>query len=1116
MESFNRSGYLQSIRSFYDKWEERCPFFDAEWHQTGSREGLGEPHILDLFVEVEEPLVKENAREHAGPLNVSTDVLFPGTSGLSLGPSGIPDDVSYRAYPGPRKTDRNEVLAALKRYSNAHVLLKGRPGSGKSVALARFLLEEARDAAEDPSRQLPVLVDLRHYETSVKDLIAEFLMMHAAGEVSSDDIDRMLAAGELLLLLDGLDELPLPRDKSGSDPLVEVTALEKDHPSVPMVFTSGTTYPVLDWELDNVLVMAPLGRDQVRHLVRKQVTQGADRTLASIGYGSHEPSTTPLFLSILCAVFQSDKRLPDSLSLTYRRYIQIAFERIRNRLSHELSGVALQFLSYLAFTMIGSDSPTGHRFALRRTEVEEVFGHWLEENAFRDLHERVGSFVDELLEHHFIEQGQGTTIGFPHRSLRDYYAAEHLLNLFPGMKRDTIQQQYINCLKWAEPLDMMAGLLESGAKAVETVNLALEVDAYFGARLAGSVPGRYRQRTVSTVNDLDTHALHRVLLLEVTHSNASVPFLAEFLRSKDAELRLWTTAALGELVGDEAVQLVGKVLNDLDPNVQRCAAFALSNLGGDNALQFLRRSLAASDEDLRRSAMEALATMSPAEVLPTLVQALRDPEEELRRLAAEGLGNVGGQEAVQALGRALKDPDPEVRYVAAQALGHIGATEAVPALLEALDEPDRDLNCVAAEALGSISSGEAVSGLCRVLDDPYEDLRWRATDALGAIGSREAVAPLSRALEDPDTYLRWKAAEALGNIGSEESVSLLCQALEDPDEHLRWRAAEAWDKIGSLDTIQPLTAALGDPDQDVRLQAAEALGNNGSPEAVQRFIQALKEGDEDVRWDMMNALRAIGTERSVPILTQALNDRDKELQWAAVLALGNVPPKHAVPLLLHALDDPDEDLRQTVALQMGNFGCEEAAPVLLPMLEDPDEAIAWSAATALAYIGSVEAIPLLSRALEYGDKFEKRQAIDCLESIASKEVVKPLSRALRDQDEEVRLRAALALASVGSKEAVPTLIELVLNLDGFVRRQVTEAEHSVTDDQETRPLDELMAEKASSVREAVATALLQVASADVLATLRETVNHDFDPFLHQCMLSMQLRLGIRNGHFQWK
>ena len=42
------------------------------------------------------------------------------------------------------KTERLPVLEGIRKYANNHVLLVGKPGSGKSTALARLLFEEAQ------------------------------------------------------------------------------------------------------------------------------------------------------------------------------------------------------------------------------------------------------------------------------------------------------------------------------------------------------------------------------------------------------------------------------------------------------------------------------------------------------------------------------------------------------------------------------------------------------------------------------------------------------------------------------------------------------------------------------------------------------------------------------------------------------------------------------------------------------------------------------------------------------------------------------------------------------------------------------------------------------------
>ncbi|NEP54230.1 MAG: hypothetical protein F6K65_37760, partial [Moorea sp. SIO3C2] len=70
------------------------------------------------------------------------------------------------------KIERLPVLEGLRKYATDHVLLVGRPGSGKSTALVRLLGDEGIQG------KIPVLVELRYYQTSVLELVRNFLKRH--------------------------------------------------------------------------------------------------------------------------------------------------------------------------------------------------------------------------------------------------------------------------------------------------------------------------------------------------------------------------------------------------------------------------------------------------------------------------------------------------------------------------------------------------------------------------------------------------------------------------------------------------------------------------------------------------------------------------------------------------------------------------------------------------------------------------------------------------------------------------------------------------------------------------------------------------------------------------
>ena len=104
------------------------------------------------------------------------------------------------------KIDRLPVLEGIHKYAAGHVLLVGKPGSGKSTALERLLLQEAELAQADPQVAIPVLLKLRDLRTSVLDLL-RYSLVNRDPSLAPIDLAAMLAEGRFLLLWDGVNEL---------------------------------------------------------------------------------------------------------------------------------------------------------------------------------------------------------------------------------------------------------------------------------------------------------------------------------------------------------------------------------------------------------------------------------------------------------------------------------------------------------------------------------------------------------------------------------------------------------------------------------------------------------------------------------------------------------------------------------------------------------------------------------------------------------------------------------------------------------------------------------------------------------------------------------------------
>jgi predicted NACHT family NTPase len=189
-----------------------------------------------------------------------------------------------------------------------------------------------------------------------------------------------------------------------------------------------------------------------------------------------------------------------------------------------------------------------------------------------------------LLEHHLLQLTGNEQIEFRHQLLQEYYAAEALLGQVAKMSDAQLKRDYLNYLKWTEPVALMLALLEDEVQAVRVVRLALEVDLMLGARLAGEVKREFQEKTVELVGQLEVREWLKVNLLEMTRSGCAVPFLARSLQDEDSYVRRTAAEALGEIGNEAAVNSLIAALQDEDSDVRRRAAKALKEIAPDRAL----------------------------------------------------------------------------------------------------------------------------------------------------------------------------------------------------------------------------------------------------------------------------------------------------------------------------------------------------------------------------------------------------------------------------------------------------------------------------------------------------------------------------------------------------
>ncbi|NKE58031.1 NACHT domain-containing protein [Lentzea sp. PSKA42] len=329
------------------------------------------------------------------------------------------------------------------------VLVQGDPGAGKSTLAAKF----AHDIAVDGSGRVPFLLVLREFATSFdgggRDLVYYLeKLCHAPYNVKPprDGVEYLLRTGRAVVILDGLDELVQTELRRRVVSLVEGFA--HLYPLVPILVTARKVgYEDAPLSVDMFIPshIAEFSDRQVADYVTRwfeldEATSPAEREqlIRSFMEDSRqipELRSNPLLLTLLCAMYSSDRYLPRNLAQVYERCALMLFEQWDSKrgiaLPLKFHGRLRGAVQHLAWRMFNA-AESGK--ALSRTRIVNILTSYLD-TKLDDRDESV-AMAEEFLAfctgRAWILTDMGATesepqFGFTHRTFLEYFAAEYLV-----------------------------------------------------------------------------------------------------------------------------------------------------------------------------------------------------------------------------------------------------------------------------------------------------------------------------------------------------------------------------------------------------------------------------------------------------------------------------------------------------------------------------------------------------------------------------------------------------------------------------------------------------------------------------------------------------------------
>ncbi len=940
----------------------------------------------------------------------------------------------------PRRVKPEDLL---KR--RAPAVIAGAPGCGKTT-LMRWL---ALRVCDENSKRIPIFVELKglsqklfesadvRLESVLFDHAAESLKKSGATESHRqqlrEEFARRLKSGEIVALLDGLDEV---RGWEHFHHLCDaINRFAEDHGDNQIIISSRP-FALRDRRFRDAeeMEIAPFNRDQIALFLDHYYGEDEGRKLLPklMSPDLRDLVSAPTLIgAIVRRIRESGKVETDRLKLYEAIVADLAgkFDSAKNvsrfKQNDEAAAMRRQdFLAQLAFTPLFNETldqeKNAERLAFTTDDIK------IEARRFCREHKLSVDPFDlaaEVIATPLLAEMAEDVWKFSHLTLQEHLAARALA-AHPDCESIFVRACFHPLLVEMETLPMALGKVRDPDRFYQTLEqLPESLDhKLLRLRARGLASAKVNPQTLQKL-------LHR---------------LDDFIKSeKPEEAQYFGTVvqafaqARREALDTAALHVIARLDSSNNASVRRCATLALGSIGSERAVDALLKALLEDQEsDVRWSAADQLVILGSERAIDALLQILLNTSEsDDPWKAAHLLGHISSEGAVEPLFQALLDAsNSNVRGSAASVLGYIGGERAVDALLKALlNDSEPSVRGCAASALGRISGGRAVGALLKaLLEDQDSEVRGHAAEALGYIGGERAVDPLLKALlEDQDSYVQAHAASALGYIGGERAVDALLKALlEDQDFEVRWLVVEVLGNTGSERAVGPLLKALlKDQDSRVRGSAAESLGYIGGECAVDPLLKALLEDrDSYVQAHAASALGYIGGERAVDALLKALlEDQDSDVRWRAAEALGRIGSERTVDALLKALlEDQESDVRWIAAEALGNIGSERAMDALLKaLLEDQESDVRWIAAGALGNIGSERAVGALLKALlEDQDSRVRGDAAEALGSIAADKTEKfaaGLMLALGSEKKSVRRKAAEV---VGYYVNEPCLAEL--------------------------------------------------------------------------------------------
>lgn len=262
------------------------------------------------------------------------------------------------------------------------------------------------------------------------------------------------------------------------------------------------------------------------------------------------------------------------------------------------------------------------------------------------------------------------------------------------------------------------------------------------------------------------------------------------------------------------------------PLIRERAAAALIGTRDKSVLLVFRQAARNANTDVRRLACLGMGALGSSDSIKDLVALLEDQVNEVQLAAVMGLGAIMTDESLEAVVIALTEAPEAVRQAAAETLAAI-PDEGHPILYDAIGHDDMLVRRAATFGLRRTGTRWAISALYRTfLEDAQWYVRSAAQQAFSDLQAEEARGPQAYPRPDSIAWLGdWAGARGENVPAGDGAVQVILNALHEGEPEVRELSARVLGQLGEVTSARLLYNALRDRQEEVRAAAHRSLAD---------------------------------------------------------------------------------------------------------------------------------------------------------------------------------------------------------------------------------------------------------------------------------------------------